>query len=141
MKSLLIAVLALALKASGGVVTVERINETIQRESGWDPQAIGRNGEVGLGQLKPGAVRDLRKHFGWEVTAKDRLCPRLNRIMTEGYLVLTERRLRERLGRQPTWREVEAAYIRGVDGYFKSFRQGIVGVTGRGAPRIGLKGT
>lgn len=141
MKSLLIAVLALALNASAGVVTVERINETIQRESGGNPHAIGRNGEVGLGQLKPGAVRDLRDEYEWTVTPGDRKNAKLNRIMTEGYLVLTERRLRERLGRQPTWREVEAAYIRGVDGFLKDFRQGIVGVTGRGAPRIGLKGT
>lgn len=135
MKSLLIAVLALALNASAGVVTVERINETIQRESGWNPRAVGRNKEIGLGQLKPGVVQDLREHFGWDVTAKDRWCPRLNRIMTEGYLVLIERKLKERLMRDPTWAEVSACYQLGIEGYFRNVRQGLAGAAGRSVAR------
>ena len=136
MKAILL-ILLLASSASAGVVTYERVTETIMRESGGNPRAVGLAGEVGLGQIKPVAVRDLREYFGWTVTEKDRWCPRLNRVMTEGFLVLTEKRLAKRLKRPPTWREVEAAYINGVDGYLKSFRQGLADVTGRVVPRMG----
>ena len=136
MKAILL-ILLLASSAGAGVVTYERVTETILRESGGNPRAVGKNLEVGLGQLKPIAVRDLREHFGWDVTEKDRWCPRLNRVMTEGFLVITEKRLAKRLKRPPTWKEVEAAYIAGVDGFLRTYRQGIVGVAGRGAPRMG----
>lgn len=136
MKAILL-ILLLASSAGAGVVTYERVTETILRESGGNPRAVGLAGEVGLGQLKGVAVTDLRKHFGWTVTEKDRWCPRLNRVMTEGFLVLTEKRLAKRLKRPPTWKEVESAYVAGVDGYFKNFRHGLADVTGRVVPRMG----
>lgn len=128
----IVLVMMLAWSAKAGVITVERIEATIQRESGGNASAVGQAGEIGLGQMKAGAVRDLRQHFGWSVSERDRWIPRLNRIMTEGYLVLTERRLRERLKRQPSWKEVESAFCLGVEGHFRSFRQGSAGITGQG---------
>ncbi len=38
-------------------IKVETIMRMITRESGWDPQARGRHGEVGLLQLKPTTAR------------------------------------------------------------------------------------
>lgn len=122
MKSLLIAVLALALNASAGVVTVERINETIQRESGGNPHAIGRNGvvteefldwvamvesrnnpkaigkldELGAYQLRAIAVREVNRLTGSKWKHRDAFDPKKARIIARDYLRICERRVAQK---------------------------------------------
>jgi hypothetical protein len=91
-------------------VTPEFVHWVGVRESGMNHAAVGRAGEIGAWQVKPIALRDVNKHFGWRYTVADlRLEANASRIAT-AFLRLQERRLRVLLRRQPSQSEIYGAY-------------------------------
>lgn len=112
-------IFALFYNATAGVVTLEFQSAVIQRESGWNPKAIGRHNERGLFQIKPSALKDLRKEYAWTVADWQLMLPEINKACGQGYLVLTERRLRNKLGRPPTEWEVYQGFKLGVTGFMR----------------------
>jgi len=119
-KKLIVIAALMARTAHAGIITEELVDAQIERESAGNPSAIGLAGEVGLGQIKDVVVLDLVREYGWKITTADRFCPKKNRAMTRGFLVLTERRLAQALRRQPTRREIEGAYRMGLEGFLRA---------------------
>lgn len=94
------------------VVTEEFLDRVAWIESSNNPKAIGKAGERSEYQLTPRAVIDaaktLKRNDSFHVATA-----RHARKYARHYLLLCERVLVNRLKRQPTEREVYAAYNRG----------------------------
>lgn len=114
--AILIMAIAAAVAPAASIVTEKFIDEQIQRESGGNPRAIGKAGEVGLGQISLIALEDLNAAYGRNWKPEDRFCPVENRKMTRSFFVLIEKRFRAVTGRQPTEKQLERVYIRGLEG-------------------------
>lgn len=122
MKAILL-VLLLASSAGAGVVTYERVTETILRESGGNPNAVGLAGEViteafldwvamvesgnnpnargkldelGAYQLRAIAVREVNRLTGSRWKHRDALDPKKARIIARHYLLICSMRSAER---------------------------------------------
>jgi hypothetical protein len=92
------------------------------KESGMNHSAVGRAGEIGAWQVKPIALKDVNRHFGWRYTAADlRLEANASRIAA-AYLMMQERRLRVLLRRQPSQFEIYGAYRLGFAGWKRGER-------------------
>lgn len=115
MKMLLLLILAIPCSAS--VVTPEFVQWVGMKESGMNHRAVGRHGEIGAFQIKPVALRDVNKHFGWRYTVADLRDPSPARAVATAFLGLQERRLRVHLRRQPTQSELYGAYRYGFAGW------------------------
>lgn len=80
-------------------------------------RAVGRHGEIGAYQLKPIALRDVNKNFGWRYTVADLRDPSPARAVATAFLGLQERKLLGYLRRQPTQSEIYSAYRYGFAGW------------------------
>lgn len=101
----------------GSVVTAANIAALVQSESGGNPRAKGKAGEIGLLQLKAIAVKDVNRIYGTRFSSREMFdgakCLRAGEL----FLRLQESRLKAHLRRDPTWEEVRGAFRYGFAGY------------------------
>ena len=114
--AVLMSALLTAVSCHGSVVDKPFVNWVVTVESNWNPLARGKNGEVGLMQVKQIALDDVNKHFGWRYSLIDLLKPEIALKVGEAYLRLQEWRLVKRYKRQPSKSEVYAAFRFGLRG-------------------------
>lgn len=105
-----------AVKCRAGVVTESFINRVALRESGNNPKARGKAGEVGLMQIRKVALDDVNAKHGTKYTMKDLLDPVINKWVGARFLEIQEQRLQAHYRRQPTEVEVYRSYNRGFAG-------------------------
>lgn len=118
----ILGMVILATSCSGSVVDKPFVHWVATVESNWNPLARGKNGEVGLMQVKQIALDDVNKHFGWRYSLNDLLKPEIALKVGEAYLRLQEWRLVKRLKRQPSKSEIYGAYRYGVRGFFRKIK-------------------
>jgi len=105
-----------AVKCRAGVVNEGFIQRVAMRESGNNPKARGKAGEVGLMQIRNVALEDVNVKHNTSYTMRDLLNPTINRWVGARYLEIQEQRLAKKLRRQPSEIEVYRAYNRGFRG-------------------------
>ena len=103
-------------RCHGSEVTPAFVQWVVKVESGGNPNARGKNGERGLMQVKPIALADVNKHFGWRYVPSDLFKAEIALKVGEAYLRLQEKRLVKRLKRQPSQSEIYGAFRRGFKG-------------------------
>lgn len=105
------------------VVTPEFVQWVGMKESGMNHRAVGRHGEQGAWQIKPIALKDVNKNFGWRYTVSDLRDPSPARAVATAFLGLQERRLLGYLRRQPSTSEIYSAYRYGFAGWKRRVAQ------------------
>ena len=103
-------------RCHGSEVTPAFVDWAIQRESKGNPKARGKNGEVGLLQIKRIALADVNADAGTNYTMRDLLDPVVNRWVGTRFMHIQERRLVAYLRRQPSQSEIYGAFRRGFKG-------------------------
>lgn len=107
-------------RAYGGVVTEDFLDSIAQRESGNNPHAVGKAGEVTAYQLKPCAVRDVNKYFGWTAEIRALRQPSVARAYARGFCLILEQRMTAVCGRYPSEAELYRAYQLGFRGWIRT---------------------
>lgn len=107
-----LGLIALCQSCRGSVVTEPFLDSIAQRESGNNPSAIGRAGELGAYQLKRCAVAQVNSDRGWRMPFR-RAAIDHGRAYCRAYCLYIERLLLARLGRAPTPAEIYTSYQRG----------------------------
>lgn len=87
------AVLSLVLMGAAEAAPKALVDAIIHVESRGNPKAVGRHGEIGLGQLKLRTARGM----GYRGTRAGLFNPRVNRRYTERYLDIALKRAGGRL--------------------------------------------
>lgn len=104
-----LGLIALCQSCRGSVVTEPFLDSIAQRESGNNPSAIGRAGELGAYQLKRCAVAQVNSDRGWRMPFR-RAAVDHGRAYARAYCLYIERVLSVRMRRQPSQSEIYRAY-------------------------------
>jgi hypothetical protein len=100
---------------AAGVVTESFIARVALRESGNNPLARGKAGELGTYQMKPVAVKDVQSRYGWRHSFKEATSTHA-RAYAEAYLIMCELRFKAHYKRQPSEGELYRIWNRGFLG-------------------------
>lgn len=71
-------------------------------ESSLDPDAIGRDGEVGILQIQECVIQDVNRIYGTEYNLNDRYDPMLSKMICRKYLKYWGKVYYQRTGEKPT---------------------------------------
>lgn len=125
-----VAFTLMVVSVHGGVVDEAFLDRLAWRESRGIATAVGRRGEKGMFQLRPIALAECRRVYGWRIKDADLFNPAIARAAARGYCLICEHYLTTHLGRSPTQAEIMDGYRLGPEGFCR--RVGPVG------PRVGF---